>query len=137
MYQLSNIHAWFANQTVEASAKWTLDFFQESNVGPAGLLSNKPQMFIAETGWPTQSSDAGNARNGASDASEAGLQTFLDTFVCQANTANVGYFFFEVGAESFSSGCLLMIVSVQFFDEQWKDRQFGGVEGWWGLFHAK
>ena len=25
----------------------------------------------------------------------------------------------------------------QFFDETWKDIQFGGVEGWWGLFYAK
>ncbi|KAG5646978.1 hypothetical protein DXG03_001701 [Asterophora parasitica] len=24
-----------------------------------------------------------------------------------------------------------------FFDEPWKDAQFGGVEGWWGLFTAK
>jgi hypothetical protein len=71
-------------------------------------------MYIAETGWPTvewslqriyvlflmivpqKSSDAGNANNGASDASVAGLQTFMDTFVCQANTAGIPYFFFEV-----------------------------------------
>lgn len=42
------------------------------------------------------SSDAGNANNGASDASEANLQIFLDTFVCQANQNGTGYFFFEV-----------------------------------------
>jgi hypothetical protein len=23
----------------------------------------------------------------------------------------------------------------QFADEPWKDVQFGGVEGWWGLFN--
>jgi len=54
--------------------------------------------------------------NGPGTADIAGLQTFLDTFVCQANSNNTGYFFFE------------------FFDEPWKDAQFGGVEGWWGLF---
>jgi hypothetical protein len=43
-----------------------------------------------------QSSDAGNANNGASTASEANLQKFMDTFVCQANTNGTGYFFFEV-----------------------------------------
>ncbi|KAL1737987.1 hypothetical protein HDZ31DRAFT_78720, partial [Schizophyllum fasciatum] len=41
---------------------------------------------------------------------------FLDDFVCQANANNTGYFFFE------------------FFDEEWKDKTYGGVEGWWGLF---
>ena len=23
---------------------------------------------------------------------------------------------------------------MQFFDEEWKDEMYGGVEGWWGLF---
>ncbi|KAF8897840.1 glycoside hydrolase family 17 protein [Infundibulicybe gibba] len=118
MVYLSNVHAWFANTTAQAAAGWVTKFFDETNVQPAALLSNKPKMYIAETGWPTKSSDAGNANNGASDASEANLQIFLDTFVCQANQNNIPYFFFE------------------FFDEQWKDAQFGGVEGWWGLFHA-
>jgi hypothetical protein len=43
----------------------------------------------------------------------------LDTFICQANEAGVKYFFFE------------------FMDEPWKDAQFGGVEGWWGIFNSK
>jgi hypothetical protein len=43
-----------------------------------------------------QSSDPNTATNGASAASEANLQTFLDTFVCQANANSTGYFFFEV-----------------------------------------
>lgn len=65
------------------------------------------------------SKDAGNANNGASDASEANLQTFIDSFVCQSNQKGTPYFFFE------------------FFDEQWKDETFGGVEGHWGLFYQK
>ncbi|KAK7470392.1 hypothetical protein VKT23_001819 [Stygiomarasmius scandens] len=117
-YGMANVHPWFANTTAQAAAGWTAQFFDETNVEPAALLSNKPKMYIAETGWPTQSSDEGNKNNGASDASEANLQVFLDTFVCQANQNGTGYFFFE------------------FFDEPWKDAQFGGVEGWWGLFHS-
>lgn len=116
-YGLSNVHAWFAQTTAEGAAKWVFDFFQETNVAPAALLSNKPHMYIAETGWPTKSSDAAHQSNGAADASEANLQIFLDTFICQANDAGVGYFFFEL------------------FDEEWKDKKFGGVEGWWGLFN--
>jgi exo-beta-1,3-glucanase (GH17 family) len=117
-YAMSNVHPWFANVSAQESAAWTADFFQVNNVVVANALPNKPTMFIAETGWPTQSSDAGNANNGASTASEANLQIFLDTFICQANQNGTGYFFFE------------------YFDETWKDAEFGGVEGWWGLFHS-
>jgi len=49
-----------------------------------------------------QSSDKGNESNGPSTASIADLQTFLNTFVCQANSNGTGYFYFE------------------FFDEVWK-----------------
>ena len=66
-----------------------------------------------------KSSDAESASDGPSVASVANLQTFIDTFVCQANSAGTQYFFFE------------------FADEDWKDKQFGGVEGWWGLFNHK
>jgi exo-beta-1,3-glucanase (GH17 family) len=117
-YGLANVHPWFANVSIDIAAGWTASFFQETDVTPAAQLSNAPKMYIAETGWPTQSSDAGNSNNGPSIASEANLQIFLDTFVCQANTNGTGYFFFE------------------YFDEPWKDVQFGGVEGWWGLFHS-
>ena len=30
-----------------------------------------------------------------------------------------------------------MGVAVQFADEEWQRIQFGGVEGYWGLFHDK
>jgi len=116
-YGMSNVHAWFANTTVQDAASWVTTFFQDTNVKPASLLTNKPQMYIAETGWPSASSDISNANNGASDASVANLQIFLDTFVCQANQAGIGYFYFE------------------YFDEEWKDKKYGGVEGHWGLFN--
>jgi len=117
-YGLSNVHAWFANTSADNAASWVTSFFEDTNVKPAALLPNNPKMYIAETGWPTNSSDAANASNGPGTASISGLQTFLDTFVCQANAANIPYFFFE------------------FSDEKWKDIQFGGVEGWWGLFNG-
>ncbi|TEB30061.1 glucan 1,3 beta-glucosidase [Coprinellus micaceus] len=117
-YGLSNVHAWFAQTSAADSAAWVFQFFDEQNVVPAAALPNKPDMYIAESGWPTKSSDAEHATNGGPGvASEAGLQDFLDTFVCQANTQGVKYFFFEM------------------FDEDWKDKKFGGVEGWWGLFN--
>ncbi|KAI0696290.1 glycoside hydrolase [Cerioporus squamosus] len=117
-FGMSNIHAWFANVSIDQSAGWVNDFFQENNVALANSLSNQPKMYIAETGWPTASKDVGNESNGPSTASEPNLQIFLDTFVCQANKNGTGYFFFE------------------YFDETWKDAQFGGVEGHWGLFYS-
>ena len=52
-YGMSNIHAWFANVSIDQSAGWVNEFFQENNVAVAQSLTNQPKMFIAETGWPT------------------------------------------------------------------------------------
>ncbi|KAE9402884.1 glycoside hydrolase [Gymnopus androsaceus JB14] len=107
-YGMANVHPWFANVTSS----------NDTDVALASTLTNTPSMSIAETGWPTNSSDVGNESNGPSNASEANLQTFIDTFVCQANANGTEYYFFE------------------YFDEPWKGEQFGGVEGYWGLFYS-
>ncbi|CAE6435229.1 hypothetical protein ACGC1H_002862 [Rhizoctonia solani] len=117
-YGLANVHPWFAHTTIEDSAGWTYDFFQQNNIAQANAVANKPTMYIAETGWPTKSSSVAAQNNGAADASVANLQKFMDTFVCASNTNQTNYFFFE------------------FKDEPWKDALYGGVEGWWGLFDA-
>jgi len=117
-YGMANVHPWFANVSIDQAAGWTWSFFEINNVDFAATLSNSPSMSIAETGWPTNSSNAGNESNGPSNASEANLQIFLDTFVCQANANGTEYYFFE------------------YFDEVWKGEEFGGVEGYWGLFYA-
>lgn len=116
-FGLSNVHAWFASTTITDAASWVFQYFHDTNVVPASQLSNNPKMYVAETGWPTASSDAATAVNGGgAAASVANLQIFIDNFVCQANSQGVGYFFFE------------------YMDEQWKEYRFGGVEGHWGLF---
>ncbi|KAJ3991265.1 glycoside hydrolase family 17 protein [Lentinula boryana] len=117
-YGMANVHPWFANVSVDDAAGWTWLFFQDNDVELAESLSNNPSMSIAETGWPTNSTDAGNETNGPSNATEANLQTFIDTFVCQANANGTEYYFFEA------------------FDEVWKLEEFGGVEGYWGLFYS-
>ena len=117
-YGLANVHPWFAQTTINDAAGWTYDFFQQTNIAQAAQVSNKPSMYIAETGWPTKSSNVSTETNGASAASVANLQIFMDTFVCASNTNQTQYFFFE------------------FKDEPWKDALYGGVEGWWGLFDA-
>lgn len=116
-YGLSNVHAWFANTAINDAASWVFTYFNETNVVPASQLPNKPKMYIAETGWPTASSDPATAANGGGTAASVpNLQIFIDNFVCQANSQGVGYFFFE------------------YLDEQWKEFRFGSVEGHWGLF---
>jgi hypothetical protein len=51
--QMANVHPWFANQSIDNAAAWTADFFNSTDYALAQSLSNKPKMFIAETGWPT------------------------------------------------------------------------------------
>ncbi|KAJ6507920.1 glycoside hydrolase family 17 protein [Mycena vitilis] len=116
-YGMANVHPWFADTRIEDAAGWTANFFSDTDLKAAAAVANTADMYIAETGWPTNSSDDASATNGVSAASEANLQIFLDTFVCQANKNGTKYFFFE------------------YFDEKWKDDQFGGVEGYWGLFY--
>ncbi|KAF8740088.1 hypothetical protein AX14_008721 [Amanita brunnescens Koide BX004] len=116
-YGMANVHPWFGGVAIDDAAQWTMTFFQNQDVDVANQVPNKPQMSIAETGWPTESSNPATETDGPSDASVPNLQKFLDTFICQANQAGIPYFYFEL------------------FDEQWKDQEFGGVEGWWGLFN--
>ena len=52
-YGMSNVHPWFANQSIQNAAGWTYDFFETTNVQPAASISSSLQMYIAETGWPT------------------------------------------------------------------------------------
>ena len=52
---MANVHPWFADVTVQESAGWTYEFFQQNDVQLANNLTNKPTMYIAETGWPTVS----------------------------------------------------------------------------------
>jgi len=119
-YGMSNVHPWFANQSIQDAAGWTWEFFEETNVQPAAKLSNTPHMYIAETGWPTNTSTFNyNPNDGPSLASTSNLQYFIDSFACNATQNGTQYFFFE------------------YQDQPWQDAQFGGVEGYWGLFDAK
>jgi len=117
-YAMANVHPWFANVSIDQAASWTNEFFQTTDIYQASQLSNAPKMYIGETGWPSNSSDAADESNGPSNASVANLQIFLDTFVCQSTANGTETFFFE------------------YFDETWQNVEYGGVEGWWGLFHA-
>ncbi|CAK9785240.1 unnamed protein product [Cutaneotrichosporon oleaginosum] len=121
-FYMANVHPWFGKVPIDQAAGWTWDYFMNNDVVYSQAASNQPAMYIAETGWPTKyttpkGDDTGQTSgNDPSDATVAQLQTFLDTFVCQANTNQTHYFFFEP------------------FDQEWKEPLYGGVEPYWGIF---
>ncbi|KAJ3741758.1 glycoside hydrolase superfamily, partial [Lentinula detonsa] len=73
-YGMANVHPWFANVSIEQAAGWAWNFFETIDMALAKSLSNDPEMSIAETGWPINSTDAGNESNGPSTASETNVQ---------------------------------------------------------------
>ncbi|RSH81923.1 uncharacterized protein EHS24_008120 [Apiotrichum porosum] len=119
-YFMANVHPWFGNVTIEDAAGWTWLYFETNDVAPAEASTNKPATSIAETGWPSGHGVKVNTDDDRStaDATVENLQYFLDTYVCAANTNGTAYFYFEP------------------FDEEWKDVEYGGVEGFWGLFDS-
>ena len=114
---MSSLLTWFIGTAVQDAAAFTFTYFKQTNVDVANSLANKPQMYIAETGWPTLSSKASTQTNPGTEASVPNLQTYITNFVCAANTNRVKYFFFE------------------FTDTPWKERLYPVVEGFWGLFN--
>ena len=114
---MSSVHPWFATKAIENAATYTFDSFK-GIVDVANTLPNKPQMYIAETGWPTCSSTDAQKTNTASAANEPNLQIFINNFVCTANTQGIKYFFFE------------------FTDIPWKEQLHPGIAGFWGLFDS-
>ena len=114
---MGSVHPWFGRSSVQDAANWTFNAFNKTNVNMANSLENKPQMYIAETGWPTYSTTPEGASYGVSAPSESNLQIYIDNFVCTANTQSIKYFFFE------------------FTDSLWMEQRFPGVDGFWGLFN--
>lgn len=121
---MSNIHPFFAGVAAADAAAWTIDFWQQHDVVLTQGTTKKN--LISETGWPS----AGGNDCGAStctnktQGSIAGIDemnTFMDTFVCQALANGTEYFWFEA------------------FDEPWKIRFDEPGKEWedkWGLMDS-
>ncbi|KAG0326267.1 hypothetical protein BGZ99_009803 [Dissophora globulifera] len=107
-----NLHPFFAGVPVSDAASWFWNYLQQS-VLPAVSTSAKPiDVWITEVGWPTFPA---NGNMNASIPSIPNLQTFIDTWLCDANTKGIPYYYFE------------------FFDAPWKIWPGSAVEGFWGL----
>ncbi|KAG0355337.1 hypothetical protein BGZ54_001204 [Gamsiella multidivaricata] len=104
---MSNIHPFFAYTAVNQAATWAFTNFKNETVKVAAGKS----AVISEIGWPSGPS---TANLGPAVPSIQNLQTFLDTWVCQANKRNIPYFYFEA------------------FDEPWKRVQ-NPREAQWGI----
>jgi len=110
-----NVHAWHANILIQEAATWSFNSFNRTGVDLASTLPNKPQMYMTEAGWPTNSWEPIIS---TSPPSVENLQLFINNFVCTANAQGTKYFFFE------------------YMDMPWKERRLPGVECFWGLFNS-
>ncbi|KAM0791717.1 hypothetical protein ACM66B_003986 [Microbotryomycetes sp. NB124-2] len=111
---MANVHPFFGGLVVEEAAPWTWQFAEWNDVPLAQAAPNKPTVYIAETGWPSDSMTEADRTYQGAVAGVPQLQTFLDTYVCAANANGSQWFWFGS------------------FDEPWKI-QYGGVEPYWGL----
>ncbi|GAA5878213.1 hypothetical protein JCM8547_003158 [Rhodosporidiobolus lusitaniae] len=111
----ANVHPWFGGVNIDDAAGWTWEYFTNNDQNICDDVGNS--CFIAETGWPTASMTLENATYKGAVAGVSELQTFLNTYPCQANKNESHYYYFEP------------------FDEPWKER-YGGVEPYWGLFDS-
>ncbi|KAK4050621.1 hypothetical protein OIV83_003347 [Microbotryomycetes sp. JL201] len=116
-FMMANIHPFFGGLVVDQAAQWTWQFAEWNDVPLAQAAPNKPTVYIAETGWASDSMTAENRTYEGAVAGVPELQTFLDTYVCAANANGSQYFYFGP------------------WDEPWKE-MYGGVEPYWGLFNS-
>ncbi|KAI9894610.1 MAG: hypothetical protein M1814_001965 [Vezdaea aestivalis] len=121
---MANIHPFFAGQTADQAAAWAINFWQQNDVPLAQAITPPPKNIISEIGWPS-----GGGKNcgqslsctSSTPGSVAGINemnTFMNSFVCQALANGTNYFWFEA------------------FDEPWKVRFNEAGKEWedkWGL----
>ncbi|GAB7354484.1 hypothetical protein MBLNU459_g4956t1 [Dothideomycetes sp. NU459] len=127
---MANVHPFFAGVTAADAAAWTWEFWQSHDVSlgsDANQTDGVPRNLISETGWPsTGGNDCGTDGGCTSDTagSVAGIDemnTYMDSWVCQALANGTAYFWFEA------------------FDEPWKVIYDTDTDGWephWGLMDA-
>jgi exo-beta-1,3-glucanase (GH17 family) len=106
-YVMANAHPYFSGVSVAAAGAWSQTALQDAK--PQLVTAAGKTLYMGEVGWPS---------DGSALSSTAAEQTFIDTFVCDANTKTVGYFFFEL------------------IDAYWKPDTAGAgeIEKHWGIF---
>ncbi|KAF9189653.1 hypothetical protein BGZ51_009382 [Haplosporangium sp. Z 767] len=108
-----NLHPFFSGVPVSEAAAWFWKYLEQSVAPEVNSNNANPiDIWITEVGWPTFPA---NDFTNSSIPSIPNLQTFLDTWLCDANAKNLPYYYFE------------------FFDAPWKIWPGHAVEGFWGL----
>ncbi|KAK4697942.1 hypothetical protein P7C71_g210, partial [Lecanoromycetidae sp. Uapishka_2] len=118
---MSNIHPFFAGVNASIASGWTWDFWQQHDTVLTAGSSKKN--VISETGWPSGGgTDCGSATvttcPDGSVAGIAGMNEFMETFVCQSLANGTNYFWFEAFDEPWK-------VSLNTPGKEWEDK--------WGL----
>ena len=117
-YVMANVHPFFAGVDASIAASWTWSFWQNND---AAFKTDPTKNIISETGWPsTGGTDCGAATSctGGSVAGITEMNTFMNSWVCQALSNGTNYFWFEA------------------FDEPWKisyDTPGKAWEDHWGV----
>ncbi|CAJ2503374.1 Uu.00g107680.m01.CDS01 [Anthostomella pinea] len=120
-YIMGNVHPFFAGVDEKEAAAWTWQFWQ--NQAGTFFKTESERNVISEIGWPTKGgtdcgSDTVTSCPDGSVAGIDGLNTLLETWVCQALANGTNYFWFEM------------------FDEPWKisfDEPGKEWEDQWGI----
>ncbi|KAG0361017.1 hypothetical protein BG005_009358 [Podila minutissima] len=107
-----NLHPYFSGTAAANAANWTMNEYRDKMEG--NPVSSGHKGVISEVGWPTAPATAVYPANSVPGLQN--LQTLVDGFVCQANTAGIPYYWFELK------------------DEPWKQDPTVPVEPYWGIF---
>ncbi|KAG0258555.1 hypothetical protein BG011_003222 [Mortierella polycephala] len=107
-----NLHPYFSGTAVSEAANWTISQYNDVILG--NPTSTGLKGAISEVGWP--SAPASAVYQTYAVPGIANTQAMIDTFICQANTAGIPYYWFE------------------FKDEPWKNDPSVPVEPFWGIF---
>ncbi|KAF9097763.1 hypothetical protein BGX23_008024 [Mortierella sp. AD031] len=108
-----NLHPFFSGVSVEKAASWFWKYLKETATPNVQQGNASPiPLWITEVGWLTFPA---TSNTNASIPSIPNLQTFVNTWLCDANSKSLPYYYFE------------------FFDTPWKIWAGAAVEGFWGL----
>ncbi|KAG0197092.1 hypothetical protein BGX33_000952 [Mortierella sp. NVP41] len=108
-----NLHPFFSGVSVEKAASWFWKYLKETATPNVQQGNASPiPLWITEVGWPTFPA---TSNTNASIPLIPNLQTFVNTWLCDANSKSLPHYYFE------------------FFDAPWKIWAGAAVEGFWGL----